>query len=140
MQRGSDYDELLRNGYVAVWSDDPEGWRAAIKANARADKIKVRTGAGSNDAWAYLKVLDEREASLDELRVAMRQMEVVEDAFQRASLHGHLIRQVLRGENGRAAAVCPNCSARLYVDTMTSPPFMEGEVFEQDCPAAAFRS
>lgn len=139
MQRGSDYDELLRNGYVAVWTDDPEGWRAAIRANARADKIKVRTGAGSNDAWAYLKVLDEREASLDELGVAMRQMEVVEDAFQRALLRGHLIRQVLRGESGRAAAVCPDCGARLYIDATKRPPFMEGEVFDQECPAAVFR-
>jgi len=53
VSRGSDYDELLRAGHVVRQVDDPDAWRAEIKANARADKIKVRTAnEDQNAAWA----------------------------------------------------------------------------------------
>lgn len=139
MRRGTDYDELLRQGYIAVRTQDPEAWRAEIKAKARADKIKVRTGAGSSDAWAYLKKLDDQEASYEVMRAAMERIDVVQEAFGRASLRGHLVRRIVRSEGGRAAAACPDCGARLYIDTNVHPPFMEGEVFDQDCPAAVLR-
>jgi hypothetical protein len=46
--------------------------------------------------------------------------------------------RVIRAEGTRAAAACPDCGARLYVDWTTMPPFMEGEVFETDCTAVGY--
>lgn len=44
VQEGSYYDELLRMGHVVARVADTKAWRAEIKAKARADQIKVRTG------------------------------------------------------------------------------------------------
>lgn len=52
---GSDYDELLRMGNVIRRVEDPAEWRREIKAKARADRIRVRTGLsarGPNIVWA----------------------------------------------------------------------------------------
>jgi hypothetical protein len=55
-QRGSDYEELLRMGEVVAVVDDTDVWRDEIRKQARADRIKVRTGASNHEvAWAYLK-------------------------------------------------------------------------------------
>ncbi|HWE11936.1 MAG TPA: hypothetical protein VG365_00415, partial [Solirubrobacteraceae bacterium] len=41
---GGDYAELLRRGQVSSPDGvDPEKWRAEIRANARADKVRVIT-------------------------------------------------------------------------------------------------
>jgi len=45
------------------------------------------------------------------------------------------VNRVIRAEGTRAAAACPECGARLYVDWTTMPPFREGEVFDADCTA-----
>lgn len=133
---GSDYDELLRMGHVVRRVDDPAAWRKAIKAKARADRIRVRTGLSATDpdvAWAYLKHLDERAVEDDQLDATVRHVAVVEEAFARASLRGHERCRVIRAEARRAAAVCLACGARLYIDWNTDPPFMEGEAFEIEC-------
>src|SRR3954451_12067016 len=41
VERHSDYDELLRMGYVVARAADPDRWRQTLKAEARADKIRV---------------------------------------------------------------------------------------------------
>ena len=138
VSRGSDYDELLREGHVVRRVDDAVAWREAIRAQARADRIKVRTGLSSSDAgvaWAYLKHLDDKELTDQEVGSASQHVTAVQEAFERASLRGHRVRRVIRAEGQRAAAVCPDCGARLYVDWSGRPVFMEGEVFEIDCPA-----
>lgn len=130
------YDELLRMGHVVARVADPKGWREQIKAKARADKIKVRTGTSARDdrlAWAYLEHLERRPVTAEEARGVADQLEAVPEALDRASLRGHTITRVIRAENSRAAAACPDCGARLYVEWTTMPPIMEGEVFEIDC-------
>jgi hypothetical protein len=139
VRRGTDYDELLRMGHVAARVEDTKAWRDDIKAKARADKIRVRTGLSNHDpniVWAYLKHLDDREMSDEQGRMAVNHLDAVQQAFERAGLLGHKVGRVIRAEGTRAAAACPDCGARLYVEWTTMPPFMEGEVFEVSCPAA----
>jgi len=107
--------------------------------HARADKIRVRTGTAIADGhvvWAYLKRLDELRPSNDEISARHRHGDVVREAMQRASLRGHIVESVIRGEGARAAAACARCGARLYIDSAKKPPLLEGEVFEADCPSA----
>lgn len=133
---GAYYDELLRMGHVVVRVADPKAWREGIKAKARADKIKIRTGVSEHDdhvAWAYLQHLEQRRVRIEDDRRLADQLDVVQEAFDRAALRGHEITRVIRAEGTRAAAACPLCGARLYVDWASRPPFMEGEAFEIDC-------
>jgi hypothetical protein len=55
--RRDDYGTLLASGQV-IYSveevDDPDAWRAGIKRQARADRIKVRTGVTGATLWALL--------------------------------------------------------------------------------------
>ena len=47
VDRRDDYGQLLACGHVVLRLEDVEdieAWRAEIRRNARADKIKVRTG------------------------------------------------------------------------------------------------
>lgn len=136
---GSAYDELLRMGHVVRRVDDPGKWRREIKAKARTDRIKVRTGLSARDphvAWAYLTHLDDRRADHAAFDETVRHRKAVEEAFSRASLYGHDRCRIIRAEGRRAAGSCLTCGARLYVDWNTNPPFMEGEVFETDCGAS----
>jgi hypothetical protein len=134
--RHSDYDELLRMGHVVVRVGDAQEWRRSLKAQARADKIRVRTGTAIADehvAWAYLKHLDGRRPAYDETDARSRHGDVVREAMGRASLRGHVVRSVIRSEGTKAAGACACCGARLYVDSASNPPLWEGEVFDVDC-------
>jgi hypothetical protein len=140
VQRRSDYDELLRMGFVVVRADDPDGWRRRLKANARADKVHVRTGNADADdhvVWAYLKHLDRQKISQEELHERFRHGDAIREAMSRAFLRGHTVDRVIRAEGTRAAAACQRCRARLYVDSASDPPFVEGEVFDVDCPTTS---
>jgi len=137
VRRYSDYDELLRMGFVITRTDDPYEWRRVLKAKSRADKIRVRTGTADADdkvVWAYLKHLDEIQIPEEEQAERCRRGDAIREAMSRAHLRGHTVEHVIRAEETRAAAVCRDCGARLYVDAATDPPFMEGEVFDTDCP------
>ena len=71
VDRRDDYGQLLARGAVvrAVDEmDDVEGWRAAIRRQARADRIKIRTGLNAGVAWAMLA----RMPRVDELTGARR--------------------------------------------------------------------
>jgi hypothetical protein len=138
VRQGCYYDELLRMGHVVARVADTIAWRDEIKAKARADKIKVRTGVSDQDdrvAWAYLKHLDDKVRSGDHNPRLADHVDAVQEAFERARLRGHTVTRVIRAEGTRAAAACPECGARLYIDWTTMPPFMEGEVFDIDCSA-----
>lgn len=141
VRQGSYYDELLRMGHVVVRVADPKAWRDEIKAKARADKIKVRTGLSHHDdhvAWAYLKHLDDKVRSGEGDPRLGDHLSAVHEAFERARLRGHTVTRVIRAEGTRAAAACPDCGARLYVDWTRMPPFMDGEVFDVDCAPAKY--
>jgi hypothetical protein len=138
VSRGSDYDELLRAGYLVTQAEDPENWRRTMREKARADKLEVRTGVARDDpdlVWAYLKHLDDQELSAEERASVRRQGDTVEEARERARLRGHKSTRLIRVEGTRGAGTCEDCGARLYLDWSEEPPFMEGEAFEADCPA-----
>jgi hypothetical protein len=132
----SDYDELLRSGSVTRRPDDVEAWRADIRANARADKIQIRTGTADSDpsvAWAYLKHLDRpRPDDLDEVRSVLIQMNIIDSAFKDARRLGH-DPFVLRSEKGQSAAVCHTCHAPAYFDFRTNPAIIDGPLVETHC-------
>ncbi len=55
VDRRDDYGQLLASGQVIYRLEDVydvEAWRAEIKRQARADKIKVRTGFNDGIVWA----------------------------------------------------------------------------------------
>jgi hypothetical protein len=78
--RGSDYDELLRLGFVNTRVDDAAAWRAEIRANARADRIRVGTFGSQETAsvYAYLKRERDDEEMLEKLQAAMNGMAAFE--------------------------------------------------------------
>jgi hypothetical protein len=66
VHRRDDYGQLLARGAVVHAVDEVdhvETWRAAIRRQARADRIKIRTGVNAGVVWAMLA----RMPSLDEL-------------------------------------------------------------------------
>ena len=55
VNRRDDYGQLLASGQVVHSADevmDVDAWRAEIRRQARADKIKVRTGFNDGLVWA----------------------------------------------------------------------------------------
>lgn len=131
-ERGSDYDEFLRMGHVTAKPDDVPSWRAEMRAKARADKLRIRTFAYDS---GHVHAVRPRDLIFDELAQSMREVDVIGQAYDRAGLRGHDCRTI-RVEHGLVAARCRRCGARVYVDTTRSPPFMEGEAFDDDCTVA----
>lgn len=58
VERGDAYGELLATGQAIVRVekiDDVDAWRANLRRQARADRIKIRTGVTDGTlAWALL--------------------------------------------------------------------------------------
>ena len=136
MRRGSDYDELLRFGSVYARVDDLEQWRAEIRAQVRADKLRVRTFIVNEDeriVVAYLTPKRSKEETFELLRDDFAAMPVFDEAIGRAQLHGHRPSR-FRSEEKRSAALCVRCGASIYVDRATDPPIMDGKAFESQCP------
>lgn len=135
-RRGTDYDELLRMGQVSAVVDDVEAWRAEIRAKVRADKLHVRTFVADAKGVVFAVLIHERteQENFEVVKEAFAQMAVAREAFDRARLYGHRITRIARREGTRAAARCPDCGARVYIDTATTPPIIEGEAFETECP------
>ncbi len=136
VRTGSYYDELLRMGHVVARVADTKAWRDEIKAKARADKIKVRTGLSNQDervAWAYLRHLDDKVRSNDYDPRLADHLDAVQEAFwARAAARPHRQpRDPRRGHPRRGRM--PGLRRPPLVDWTTMPPFMEGEVFDTDC-------
>jgi hypothetical protein len=65
VDRRDDYGQLLARGRVIYRLqdvDDIEAWRAEIKRQARADKVKVRTGFNGGIVWALLARAPDQDA------------------------------------------------------------------------------
>ena len=64
VDRRDDYGQLLASGQVVHRLedvDDIEAWRVEIRRNARADKIKVRTGFNHGIVWTLRGQPDQPE-------------------------------------------------------------------------------
>jgi hypothetical protein len=135
----SDYDELLRRGSITVRPDNPDEWRADIRARAHADKLRVRTGTTNSDpsvVWAHLARLGERIESAQEQELGRTQIRVSFEAVGIAQKLGHEP-IVLRAEKGQAAVACRNCYACAYLDCRCEPPIIDGPLVEDECEHAA---
>jgi len=78
--------DLLQHGHVERSSSDPVEWRAEIRRQARQDKIPVRTFQHGDHVMA---VRTRQPVSDDEMRHAMKVMEIQHAAEDRARLLGH---------------------------------------------------
>jgi hypothetical protein len=129
------YHELLRFGRVSAEVDDPDAWRGELRRQARRDKIPIRSFAsrrrrdGKTRVWAGKAHVGE-----EELRAGDGLIAVQREAAGRAQLNGHAhidwIR-VLRGEE--AAGRCRDCGGRVYAARRTTPPTIDGDVFDRTC-------
>jgi hypothetical protein len=128
--RRDDYGQLLARGDVVRRLEDvsdPEAWRAEIKRQARADRIKVRTGKTERVVYALLPEAwtPTREAESD------RYLEIMSATIPRAVGHRHEPAFVLRDAD-EVVCKCERCPALGFADAATG--LIGGELFEDDCP------
>lgn len=130
VKRQSDYGTLLARGRVmrdVDEVDDPRAWRAEIKRQARADRIKVRTGVTDSTLWALTA------APLSEPRreEGSRYFHLYHALLSQAELRGHVMKVEIR-DREEAAFSCERCGALGYADA-ASGPLTGGSLFEADC-------
>lgn len=131
MRRRDNYGKLLAAGEViqsVERVDDPDTWRAEIKRQARADRIRVRTGQTGDKLWAFL----EGPATETQLAEEERNFRLLDDLKSRAGLHGHALRVALR-DGEEVLLRCERCNAVGYADAAAGP-LIGGALFEEDCP------
>ena len=131
---GGDYAELLRRGEVSSPEGaDPEEWRAEIRAKARADKIRVITIRSGSRAIAARRRSVPKDQEFALLSAALERGEVLRGVAERARQLGHeIVRWVAHDEE--SIAMCPRCSARIYVRVDVDPPLVDGEALDEVCP------
>jgi hypothetical protein len=131
VNRRDDYGALLAAGELAVDISevDPPKWRARIKAQARADKIKIRTGQSERIVWAMLQQPFDKDERLDELRVYMKLLHQVEESAKEL---GHSPFLVVRDQN-EALVGCKDCQALGYLDT-SGEGMSGGDLLDATCP------
>jgi hypothetical protein len=127
------YGTLLASGQVIKRIDDvndPADWRADIKLQARADRIKVRTGMTDGIVWALLHESGATEARLAE---STRYMRALSRVMPEAQTRRHEPNVILR-DGDEALFGCERCDAFGYLDSSEEGPIVGGELFEADCP------
>ena len=130
VDRRDDYGRLLARGDVVHRIDDVEdvdAWRAEIKRQARADRIKVRTGANEHIAFAYIAggLTAERASE------ARRYTDIMQRAVPLAVLNQHEPSPLVR-DGDEVVCKCDRCSALGYANAEED--IIGGELFEDDCP------
>jgi hypothetical protein len=130
IDRRDDYGRLLARGDVVRRIEDVEdvdAWRDEIKRQARADRIKVRTGANEHIAYAYIAggLMPEREAEAD------RYTDIMRRAVPLAVLNRHEPAPLIR-DGDEVVCKCDRCSALGYIHAEDD--VIGGELFEDDCP------
>jgi len=128
--RRDDYGQLLARGdVVRRLADvrDPDAWRTEIKRQARADRIKVRTGRTERVVYAVLLEAGTpaREAESD------RYDEIMSAAIPRAVAHRHEPAFVIR-DGDEVVCKCQRCPAIGFADAANG--LVGGDLFEDDCP------
>ena len=127
--RRDEYGQLLAWGELihrVEDGEDIESWRAAIKRQARADEIKVRTGCNDRIVWA-LRARPEQPGSQEELR---RYSELVSRGVPLAVERCHQPSVVLR-DGDEAICGCERCRALGYGHVADD--VLGGPLFEDDC-------
>lgn len=131
---GGDYAELLRRGRVSSPEGaDPEAWRAQIRAQARADKIRVITLRDGDRAIAARHREIPEDQELAELSRELGRGEVLRGLAERARTLGHEISRWLRHDT-ESIAICPRCGFRIYARFDAAAPVIDGEALDDACP------
>lgn len=122
-----DYGELLANGHVVRWLDDVDSWRAGIRAQARADRIKVRTGADrcSGGVYALLVRRSDEDTGDDEYWAAHKKMVATSLALRHESAFG-------ARHGPEILFYCERCPALGYAHAEDD--VMGGSLLDAECP------
>ena len=130
VNRRDDYGRLLARGDVIRKREDigdVDEWRAQIKRQARADRIKVRTGV--NDRLVYAVLAEGATAArLDE---GNRYLGMLERIVPLAAKHRHEPKVVVT-DGDEAIFGCQRCPAIGYTDAADE--LFGGPLLEDDCP------
>jgi hypothetical protein len=130
VDRRDDYGQLLARGAVVHALDevdDVEAWRSAIRRQARADRIKLRTGRNAELVWAMLA----RTPGLSELAAARRYRELLAHAVPLAvDLRHEPV--LVAGDGDEMVCGCGRCSALGYGSVVED--VVGGALFEDECP------
>jgi hypothetical protein len=130
VDRRDDYGQLLARGEVVhrlVDVDDIGAWRAEIRRQARADKIKVRTGFNDGIVWALRVRPDQAERQAEVRRFSELFSRTVPLAVE---LRHEPYLAVRDGDE--VICACGRCSALGYGDVAGY--VVGGSLFEDECP------
>jgi hypothetical protein len=130
VDRRDDYGQLLVRGAVVHALDevdDIEAWRATIRRQARADRIKIRTGFNEGVVWAMLA----RVPRSDELAGARRYRDLLGHAVPLAVDLWHEPILVV-GDGDEMVCGCDRCSALRYGNVAED--VVGGALFDDECP------
>lgn len=133
VERRDDYGQLLASGQVVHGPDevaDIDARRAEIRRQARADKIKVRTGVNDGLVWA-LRV---RPDPSTHARHIERYRDLLSQTVPSAVELGHEPTLTL-WDGDEVLCACDRCSARGYGHIADY--VVGGALFEDECPSQA---
>lgn len=130
---GGDYAEMLRRGQVSSPDGvDPEEWRAEIRAQARADKVRVITTRDGDRAIAARQRSIPKDHELAELTRELDRSVVLRGLAERAQQLGHELGRWLRHDQENIA-ICARCAARIYARFDAAAPIVDGEALDDSC-------
>lgn len=133
VDRRDDYGQLLACDQVVHRCEDVEhieAWRAEIRRQARADRIKVRTGFNEGIVWALQVRRDESEREAE----VRRYRDLLGRTVPLAVELRHEPVLALR-DGDELVCTCGRCSALGYGDVADS--VVGAALFEDDCPNEA---
>ena len=125
LSRRDDYGELLAHGHVVRQVEDADAWRAAIRAQARADRIEVRTGADGCAVHALLVGRPDDDTGDGEYMAALKEMAA------RAAALRHEPALVARHRSEMLIS-CDRCPALGYADAEDH--VIGGSLLDTGCP------
>lgn len=125
VSRRDDYGELLANGHVVLQVEEADAWRAAIRAQARADRIEVRTGADGCAVYALLVGRPGDDTGDGEYMAAL------EDMAATATTLRHQPALVARHRSEMLMG-CDRCPALGYADA--GDHVIGGSLLDTGCP------
>ena len=125
LSRRDDYGELLANGHVVRRVEDADAWRGAIRAQARADRIEVRTGADGCAVYARLVRRPDDDSGDDEYMAALMEMAATAAALRHEP--------ALVARHGPEILIsCDRCAALGYADAEDH--VIGGSLLDTGCP------
>lgn len=125
LSRRDDYGELLANGHVVRQVEESDAWRTAIRAQARADRIEVRTGDDGCAVYALLGRRPEDDTGDDEYMTALKEM-----AARAAALRHEPV--FVARHRFEMLISCDRCPALGYADA--DDHVIGGSLLDAGCP------